>query len=299
MTIATERAPAQTPKARRRPRRTRRPHRILRQVPTHLVLIAVCAAWTYPFVWMLSTAFKDAGEVFTGGLSIFPDQPSFENFARAWTTARLADYTVNTVIVAVSVTLIVVAVSSLAGYALGRGQMPGKQLVVAILVATMFLPKGYTILPIFILINGIGLNNTLFGIILAEAGPAHIVAILLFMGYFSQVPKELEEAAVVDGAGHWRIYARIMMPLALPVIATVSIFTFINAWNSFLIPLVFTLGAPDLRTVGVGMYSFFGENTIDWTGLAAGSIISVTPIIVVFLFLQRYFIEGIAGAVKG
>ncbi len=248
---------------------------------------------------MASTAFKNNSELFTNTLGLLPDEPTFDNFTRAWNSASFGQYTVNSVIVSVAVAGLIVLISSLAGYALGRGDMPGKKIIVGILVATMFLPKGYTILPVFILVNGLGMNNTLFGIILAEAGPAHVVGILLFMGYFSQVPKELEEAAVVDGAGHWRIYLRIMFPLAKPVTATVFIFNFISAWQAFLIPLVFTLGAPDLRTTGVGMYSFFGEYSIDWTGLAAGAVISVLPIIVVFLFLQRYFIEGLAGAVKG
>jgi ABC-type glycerol-3-phosphate transport system permease component len=281
------------------PRAPKRPNRFLRQLPTHVVLIAICVAWTYPFVWMASTAFKDQSEIFTRGLALLPEQPSFDNFVRAWNSANFGQYTFNSVVVAVSVAALVVLVSSLSGYALGRGDMPGKKIIVGILVATMFLPKGYTILPVFVLINSIGLNNSLFGIMLAEAGPAHVVAILLFMGYFSQIPRELEEAAIVDGAGHWRIYFRVMLPLAKPVAATVFIFNFISAWQAFLIPLVFTLGAPDLRTTGVGMYSFFGEYSIDWTGLAAGAVISVLPIIVVFLFLQRYFIEGIAGAVKG
>lgn len=194
--------------------------------------------------------------------------------------------------------LLIVVVSALAGYALGPGEMPGKRAIVAVLVATMFLPKGYTILPVFILINAVGLNNTLFGIILAESGPSHVVAILLFMGYFAQIPNELEEAAIMDGAGHPRIFAQVMLPIAKAVIATVFLFNFLQAWNAFLIPLVFTLGAPDRRTLGVGMYSFFGENVMDWTGPVAEAVISVVPIIVIFLALQRYFIEGFAGAVK-
>ncbi|WP_159621966.1 carbohydrate ABC transporter permease [Ruania rhizosphaerae] len=269
----------------------------VRQVPTHVILIAICLAWTYPFVWMISTALKQSGDIFN--LDLIPTDPTFENFARAWDSANFGQYTFNSVVVSVGSAVLVVAVSALAGYALGRGNMPGKKIIVGVLVATMFLPKGYTILPVYILINALGLNNTLFGIVLAEAGPAHIVGILLFMGYFSQIPRDLEEAAIVDGAGYWRIFLRIMFPLATPVTATVFIFNFISGWQGFLIPLVFTLGAPELRTTGVGMFSFFGEYSVDWTGLAAGAVISVVPIIIVFLFMQRYFIEGIAGAVKG
>lgn len=272
--------------------------RTLGGLTTHLLLIAIAVAWIYPFIWMLSTSFKSQSEMFTNPLGLFPEEAAFTNFQRAWGTAHFAEFTVNTIVVAVGSASLVVLVSALAGYALGRGDMPGRKIIVAVLVATMFLPKGYTILPIYILIAGMGLNNTLFGVVLAESGPAHIVAILLFMGYFSQVPRELEEAAMVDGAGHPRIFAQIMLPLAKPIIATVFLFNFLAAWNAFLVPLVFTLGAPELRTLGVGMYGFFGENITDWTGLAAGAVISVFPIIVVFLLLQRYFIEGFAGAVK-
>jgi raffinose/stachyose/melibiose transport system permease protein len=122
--------------------------------------------------------------------------------------------------------------------------------------------------------------------------------ILLFAGYFRQLPSELEESALVDGAGFVRIFLRIMLPLSKPVIATSIILQFIASWNDFLIPLVLTLSQPSLRTLAVGVYSFQGENLTDWADMAAASTISIIPVVVVFLFLQRYFIEGIAGAVK-
>lgn len=269
-----------------------------RSIFTHIVLIVLCLVWIYPFMWMVSTALKSQSEALAGGLSLWPEELNFDNFVRAWTEANFRTYTINTTIVATSVGLIVVAVSSMAGYALGRGTFPGRRIIMGALVATLFLPRGYTILPVFILINALGLNNTLFGIILAESGPAHVVAIMLFSGYFAKLPKELEEAGLVDGAGQVRIYLQIMLPLAKPVAATVFILTFLHAWNSFLIPLVFSLGDPNIRTLGVGMYAFRGEYSVDWSGLAAGSVIAVAPIITIFLLLQRYFVEGIAGAVK-
>lgn len=125
-----------------------------------------------------------------------------------------------------------------------------------------------------------------------------MIPVLLFMGFFSGVPKELEEAARIDGAGYLRAHAQVMLPLAKPVIGTVALMDFIGAWNAFFIPLVFTLGNPELRTLGVGMYGFFGQDSTDWTGLAAAACIGVLPIVAVFLFLQRTFVEGIAGAVK-
>ena len=134
------------------------------------------------------------------------------------------------------------------------------------------MPKGYTIIPIYTLINSLGLNNTLAGVILAEAGGAHVLFILLFTAYFRGLPKELEEAAQIDGAGFLRTFAQVMMPLAKPIIATTGIMQFMYTWNSFLIPLVFTLSKPELRTLGVGMYQFVGEHSVDWTGAAAAQV---------------------------
>lgn len=264
----------------------------------HLFLLPFCLVWIYPFIWVLSSAFKSQSEMLLGGLSVVPRQPTVDNFVRAWQTANFGAYTVNTVVFSVTVVVIIVAVSSTAGYALGRGRLPGKKIIIGVLIATMFIPHGYTIIPVFKLVDALGLNNGLIGAVLAAAGPAHVIQILLFMGYFAQLPQELEDAAKIDGAGFLRTFFQVMLPLAKPIIGTVTLFSFIGAWNAFMVPLVFTLGRTELRTLGVGMYSFFGQYTADWTGLAAAACISLVPIVTVFLLLQRTFVEGIAGAVK-
>jgi multiple sugar transport system permease protein len=264
----------------------------------HLFLVPFSLVWIYPFVWVVSSAFKSQREMLLGGISVLPEQATLDNFVRAWQVASFGAYTMNTVVFSAAVVVVVLFVSATAGYALGRGSLPGKKIVVGALIATMFIPHGYTIIPVFKLVDALGLNNGLIGAVLAAAGPAHVVQILLFMGYFAGLPQELEDAARIDGAGYVRIFWRIMLPLAKPIIGTVTLFTFISAWNAFMVPLVFTLGRPDLRTLGVGMYSFFGQYTADWTGLAAAACISLLPIVTVFLVLQRTFVEGIAGAVK-
>jgi ABC-type glycerol-3-phosphate transport system permease component len=271
----------------------------IKKIVLHAVLIVICAVWCYPFLWMTSAGFKTQREMFANGLNLIPSQPTLDNLIRAWEAARFEVYFMNTVIVTISVVCLVILLSSMAGYGLGRGNMPGKKMIIGLLVATMFLPKSVTMLPLFSLILALGLNNTLFGIIVAEAAPAHVTPILLFIGFFSGVPKELEEAAVMDGARAPYIYARIMLPLAKPLIATVGIFNFVGSWNAFMIPLILTLNKPELRTLGVGMYAFFGEDSIDWTGLSAGALITVVPIIVVFMFFQKYFVRGLEGAIKG
>lgn len=121
----------------------------------------------------------------------------------------------------------------------------------------------------------------------------------MFAGYFSRVPVELEEAAKMDGAGFVRTFISIMLPLTKPVVATVSILQVLHAWNDFLLPVVITLGNPDIRTLSVGVYAFKGEYFVDWSGMAAASVITILPIIILFLFMQKYFVEGVQGAVKG
>jgi len=144
----------------------------------------------------------------------------------------------------------------------------------------------------------LNLLNSLAGMILALSGGGQVAAILLYAGYFSRIPRELEEAAVLDGASFFQIFRSIMLPLAGPITATVSLLTFLAAWNNFFVPLVFTFSRPELRTLSIGMLSFQSENSVDWSGLSAAATISLIPVVLLFMFLQRYFIDGIAGAVK-
>ena len=270
----------------------------LREIVTSIILTPLALLWVYPFLWMVSAALKTNSEIFASGTNLMPTTFAFENFQRAWEQANISQYFMNTVAIAVGSVLVVAATTSMMGYVLGRFKFPGRRIVIGIFVATVFLPRGYTIIPIFELISNLGLDGTLAGVILAQSGGAHIIFILLFAGYFSQLPKELEEAAIVDGAGFLRVFFQIMLPLSKPVIATVVIMQFISSWNDFLLPLVLTLARPDLRTLSVGMYAFRGEYFTDWSGMAAAATISIIPVILVFLAMQRYFIEGIAGAVK-
>lgn len=266
---------------------------------THVLLIGLGVVWIYPFVWMVMASFKTNNEYIASGISLLPQKFQFANYKRAWETAHFSIYFWNTVILTVTVVLIVLTVCSLTGYAIGRYRFRGRILFVSAITATMFMPKGYTIIPVYTLVNSLGLNNSLWGVILAEVGGAHVLFILLFVAHFRGLPKELEESAEMDGSGFFRTFAQIMLPLSKPMLATTAIMQFMWTWNAFLMPLVFTLGKPDLRTLGVGMFQFVGEHTMDWTGMAAAASISLLPILTVFVLLQRYFIEGVAGAIKG
>lgn len=265
---------------------------------TVLILTVICALWIYPFLWMVAASFKTSMEIFSSGLSLMPKEWQLGNYVRAWETARFSHYMRNTIFITVGTVVLVLIRCSLAGYVIGRYNFIGKRFVIAVLVGTLFVPTGYTIIPVVELANNLGLLNSLWGVILALAGGGHVADILLFAGFFSQIPKELEEAAILDGASFPGVFLRVMLPLSSPVIATVTILTFISAWNNFFVPLVFTLSRPDLRTLSVGMFAFVSERETDWSGMAAAATISLLPVIVFFFVLQRYFVEGIAGAVK-
>jgi len=263
-----------------------------------LVLVVGAVLWVYPFIWMVSASVKSSTEVFTAGLHLIPKTFAWANYTRAWRDAGFGGYLVNTVLVTVTTVVIVVVRSALCGYVLGRYQFRGSRIFLGVLVATLFVPTGYTIIPVVKLSMELGLLNSLSGMVLALSGAANVSAILLYAGYFRQLPKELEEAAVVDGAGFLRVFASIMLPLSMPVTATVGLLTFLATWNAYFLPLVFSFSRPELRTLSVGMQAFVGENATDWSGMAAAGVISILPIVALFLFLQRYFVDGIAGAVK-
>lgn len=268
-------------------------------VLTLVLLTALCLVWVYPFLWLVSASLKSPLEVFSKGLNLVPEALRWDNYVRAWSVASFDRYMLNTVLVTLGTVVVVVVRSMLAGYVLGRYTFLGKRLIVGVLVATFIVPAGFTIIPVLDLSQRLGLVNNLWGVILALGGGGGVANILLFAGFFSQLPRELEEAAVLDGAGFLDVFFRVMLPLATPVTATVTILTFLYAWNAFFVPLVFTFGRPELRTLAVGMLAFVGQNETDWSGMAAAATLSLVPVVLVFFFAQRYLIEGISGAVKG
>ncbi len=274
------------------------PRGLLRQLPLQAILAITALIWVFPFVWMVSSSFKTNREFLSAGLDLIPQQLRTENYVRAWEVANFSQYFQNSVIVTITTVTIVVVISALTGYALARVEFPGKRPLIVVYAATLFIPKGYTIIPVYQLIRELGLLNTLPGLILAEAGAAPVLFALLFMAHFSGIPQELDEAAELDGASFGQTFVHVMLPLAKPMIATTIVLQFMWTWNSFFTPLVLTLNNPDLRTLTVGMYAFVGEYNTDWTGLTAAALISIVPVLVLFLALQRFFIAGLTGSVK-
>lgn len=264
----------------------------------YTVLSIFAFVWVYPFIWMITASFKTQDEFWGSGLNIFPQHPTLDNFIRSWNNANFSQYFSNTIVVTVCSVVIVLLCTSAAGYALGRYGFPGKKLILGIFMASITVPLTFTIIPIYELLNGLHMTNSLLGLIIAECGGSHILFLMLFSSFYTSIPNEMEEAAIVDGCGFLQTYFKIMFPLGKPVIVTVVIMQFIWTWNSFLLPLVLTLSKPELRTLAVGLYALKGEHVVDWTGIAAGASIAVVPVINLFICLQKYFVDGIAGAVK-
>lgn len=264
----------------------------------YILLAVVAFVWVYPFIWMITASLKTQDEFFASGLSLIPKSLNFENYVRAWNNANFGVYFKNSIIVTVSVVVIVLLATSAAGYVMGRYAFVGKKMIMGIFMASITIPLVFTVIPIYELLKEMGLESNLLGLILAEAGGGHVIFLMLFSSFYGGLPKELEEAATIDGSGFMKTYTSIMFPLAKPIMATVVIMQFIWTWNSFLLPLIVTLSKPELRTLAVGLYALRGENVVDWTGIAAGACIAVLPIIIIFICLQKYFVDGVAGAVK-
>jgi ABC-type glycerol-3-phosphate transport system permease component len=273
--------------------------RLLRRLPLHLALLGIGFLWVYPFLWALGSSLKTSASFIDQGLSLVPDQLNWTNYLDAWNGANFGTYFLNTLIITFFTVTVTLLLTAMAGFALARTNFPGKRVLLVVIVITFFLPRGYTIVPVYDVIQHIGLLNTLWSVILVQVASGMVFNTFLFMGYFVTVAKEIEEAARVDGATFNQTFRHVMLPLARPMLATLGLFTFINSWNDFFTPLVFTLSHPELRTLAVGLYAFISQTSTDWTSLCAGSIISLAPIIVVFIFAQRHIIDAVAGAVKG
>ena len=264
----------------------------------HLVLLAIGLIWVYPFLWMISASFKSQNEFFNNRLGLIPQAPTLDNIKRIWVKANFGSYFLNTVVVTCFAVVLVLIITMLAGYAMGRYKFVGRNLMMGIFVGSIAIPLVSTIIPTYEVVKGMHLTGTKTGLVLAQAGGAHVIVLMLFTSFFASIPMELEEAAKIDGCSFFRIFFNIMMPLCKPIATTVVIMETIWTWNAFMLPLVLTLNNPASRTLAVGLYAFKGENTVDWTGIAAGGTIAVIPVIILFIILQRHFVEGIAGAVK-
>jgi multiple sugar transport system permease protein len=259
-------------------------------------LYAVLAAGLFlvvvPFLWMLISSFKPEGEVRAVPPTWWPETITMENYDRLFTQLDFPTYFMNSVIVALAVTLGNMVFCSMLGYALAKLSFPGKRLLFMIVLGTLMVPFVVTFVPLFVLTTKMGLSNSLIGMILPFlAAP---FGVFLMRQYISALPDELIQAARIDGAGELRIFASVILPLCGPAVATLGILTFLGSWNSFLWPLV-VAQTEDKYTLPVALALYaVGQNATQYGLLLAGSVVVVLPVLAIFLFLQRHIMQGIA-----
>lgn len=262
-----------------------------------IVLFLGVMIWTAPFLIMLLIAFSSQNT--NSFVELLSDNPlTFHNFITAWQEAEFSRYFINTVIITVVSVLIVLMVTALSGYIMGYFDFKGKKLISAVMMISMGIPTIFFTIPVYQILRMLNCDTSLIGMILAEVGGGHVIFILLFSRFFFSIPGALRESALLDGANEFEVFFKIMFPLATPMIGTVVITQSIWTWNSFLYPLILSVNKPEIRTLSVGLYSFQGENVVEWGNIAAGACITILPMLVLFVMFQRSFIQGISGAVK-
>ncbi len=258
----------------------------------YIVLIAYTVITLLPFAWALSASFKSLAEISAGGLSLLPKQLTLANYQTIFVQEPLfGRWLMNSAIAAISVTLLNLLFNSMAGYALARIQFPGNQLWFFLILAVLMVPGQITLLPKFLILKSLGWLNTYQGLIV----PSAVNATFIFMmrQFFVNFPKELEEAAALDGLGRFGTFFQIVLPLAKPALAAQTIFVFMGSWNEFLMPLVI-LSDPEMFTLPLGLNAFKGQYISYWNYIMAASMIFTLPALAVYAFFNRYFIQGVA-----
>ena len=271
--------------------------RRLQQVSLYGALVVGAAVTLVPLVWMVSASLMPTGQATTYPPRFFPRAVTFEHYAELFTRLSLGRYVLNSSIVALAATLLSLLFNSMAGYALAKLRFRGRDGLFRLLVAGLVIPAQVTMLPLFLLLRAMGLVNTYLGAIVPAM--ATIFGIFLIRQYALSIPDDLLDAARLDGAGEFRIYWSVVVPSLRPVLATFAIFTFLSTWNDFLWPLV-VLSDDAKYTLPVALANLAGEHVQDTELMMAGSVLTVLPVLLLFVLLQRYYIEGImAGSTKG
>ncbi len=260
------------------------------KILSYTLLIIMALAMFIPFMWAVSTSFKEAGTVI-GNNSIIPDNPTIEAYRTVIFGVPFPRWFFNSFIVAACVTVLNLFFSSMAGYALARIKFPGSTIIFFIILGSMMVPGQVTMIPVFKILQSMGLLDTYAGLIVPFMVSAF--GIFLMKQFFESVPKELEEAAMIDGCSHFRIYWQIILPLAFPALAALAIFTFLGSWNSFMMPLII-VSVPEMQTLPLGIAMFKQQYSTNWTVLMAASVLITLPVAVIYLFFQRWFVEGIS-----
>lgn len=260
------------------------------------LLLGVVLSLT-PLVWMLSASFMPTGQASSYPPSFLPSAITFEHYRDLFTRLDLGRTLFNSAFLAIAVTLISLLFNSMAGYAFAKLRFRGRDRIFRGLLTVLVIPVQVAMLPLFLMMKELGLVNTYGGVIVPAM--ASIFGIFLIRQYALAIPNELIDAARIDGAGEFRIYRSVVLPLLAPILVTLAIFTFLAVWNDFMWPLI-VLTDSDMYTLPVALANLMGEHAQDTELMMAGSVLTVLPVLVLFLALQRYYIEGVMlGSVKG
>ncbi|MEW9525832.1 carbohydrate ABC transporter permease [Agrobacterium radiobacter] len=267
-----------------------------RKIPTatigiYLTVIVVTIVMLLPFAWMLSASLKLSRDVFAFPIEWIPSQPRWENYVEIWTKIPLALFIYNTSKLTIIVTLLQLLTSSFAAYAFAKLHFPYKNTLFLGYIATIAMPWQVYMVPQFLLMREFGLNNTHLALIFLQAFTAF--GVFLMRQFYMSVPNELCEAARIDGMNEYQIWAKIMLPLSKPALSTLTIFTFVTTWNDFLGPMIY-LTKTELKTIQIGLRMFISQYSAEYGLIMAASVVALIPVLVVFLALQRFFVEGVA-----
>ena len=275
-----------------------RRRRQVRQALITLLLWGVAGLFLIPFLWMISSSLKPNYQIFAVPPEWIPNPPRWENYTEALTTLPFARYIVNTTVITLLTIIGHLLSCTVIAYAFARLRAPGRDTLFIIMLATMMLPYPVTMVPLYALFSRLGWVNT----ILPLTAPAFFGSpfyIFLLRQFFMTIPRDFEDAAYIDGANILQVLWMVILPMAMPALATVAIFTFQAAWNDFLAPLLY-LQRPELYTVTLGLQFFRSTYTTNWSYLMAASLVTTLPVILIFFLAQRFFIEGITlSGIKG
>ncbi len=272
-----------------------RPHRrrvTASSVLLHLVVVVGALVMLFPFVWAVITSIS-SGAGLSATPSLVPTDPSLSAYVELFTRLPFARVTVNSLGLAVVSTLFQMATGAMAAYAFSRLEFRGRDALFAVYLATMMIPLQVLIVPLFVEMKYLGLIDSYLGALLPTVSTAF--AVFLLRQAVNQVPRELDEAATLDGAGHLRIFTRIVLPNIRPALATLAVFAFMQSWNSFLWPLII-LRSPELQTFPVALQALQGQYTTQWDVVMAGSVVSVLPMLALYVVAQRYVVQGVASS---
>ena len=271
--------------------------KITRKILLYLLLIILAATMLVPFIWMISTSLKTREFLLAMPPEFIPKEPSLESYKRLMELLPFGRMIVNSFIVAIAVTIGQVLTGSMAAYVFSRMEFKGKNALFVIYLATLMIPSQVTIVPLFIVMRYLGWINTYQAMILPMVFTAF--GTFLLRQSFLSIPKELEEAAFIDGANHWVIFTKIILPVSRPALATLSVFGFMQAWNSYLWPR-FIINKEELMTLPVGLALLHGRYITEWNLVMAGAVVTIIPMLIVYIFAQKYFVQGVVtSGIKG